>query len=453
MKNGKGIPWIGIVAICAVLLLPGFTQAKSCETAIAGSGGEDTGEGIEAKHPQNDAQGQYVHTVYSRETNQPNPIGGGMVWNIRLAISMDWGQSWTYFEWVDYDVNVQQDYPDVDIYYDYPDGEWKVIVVWQERPIDGGPWGVKMRVRSGLSGGGSWNSVNTISNSQTDSIYPKTAGCSIQCCPEPPQSADSWRNVVWQTYHSQTGTYGIHCRVWSYSAGLGDITDVGIPGSQDEEYKHPAISCNTYEFGEMGHEDVHLVYEHIIPGDLDAHKIEYQGGRIPWGSNVYPSSPTFGPDVVEEGSRNTPIGYPDLWAYGPASTSGEVHFVWMDNTNVEYRRRYWDNNENVWTFSNIETVSDNGSSGSLRCVAIKVKNQQCSVAWTDGWEIYFNKLTQTQGSWDDWDDDDEEQWTDNDNTDKFVDFSISATFDPPVILYSHVVWQRDIVTVWYARDP
>ena len=453
-----------IVAVVALLLMPNTVNAKSCEQAIAGLGGEDSGTGDkEAIHPQDDAQGQYIHTVYARETNQPDPLGGGMIWGIRLAISFNWGVSWSYFEWVDLREDVQQDYPDVDIYYDYPDDEWKVIVVWQERPIAGGPWSIKMKVRSGLSAGGGWSSTMPVSQAgdQYDNIYPKVAGCSIMGLglpyQNPPDDPDSWRNVVWQRYYLSTGTFGVKLRVCSYLNGWAAIHDIGVPQVSNEEYKHPAVSCNTYGDGRSGWEDVHIVYQHILPtGDWrDIHRIEYQGGRISWNSNVYPTPPTYGPFTIATTTRYGYIGYPDICAYGVASASGEVHIVWMQNFRVYYRRNNQGGNSPGWL--PLEMVSPNGGPGSLRCVALKVMYSQCSVVWTANAEVYFDKQNKIGGSWPTWSNQfPEEQWTTNGFIDDFVDVSISGNANPPAIpvtIYSHVVWQRSSVTVWYARDP
>ena len=454
-KNRKGMLFSGIViitiAIAVFLILPQTALGKSNEQAIAGENGE-FGPG-DAKHPENDAEGQYVLCVFSQETNQPDPYNGGHVWNIRLAISFNYGVSWTYCEWVDPDVTVNQDYPDIDVYYDHVFKTMVAVIVWQEKPISGGSWQIKARERYGISGGGTWGPTNVISqiDDTSDNIYPKVASCSID--DDSGEYPENWWNVIWQRYYSETGTYGVKLRIRSYWTGWSTINDIGIPSNSNEEYKHPAISCYCNGKAPSGYEDVHMVYEHILPtGELNAYWIEYQGGRVNWYSNIYPTPPTYGPTPVQTGSRYSVMGYPDIWAYGPASSPGEIHTVWMEGTTIKYNRNC---NGGSGSWTGVQTVSNSGGVNSLRGVAIKVDNSQCSVAWTGNGEIYFNKIIKINGNWQSWSSRQnyEERWTNNDVSDNFVDVTISATYSPPITKYSHVVWQRTSSTVWYARDP
>jgi hypothetical protein len=187
--------------------------------------------------------------------------------------------------------------------------------------------------------------------------------------------------------------------------------------------------------------------------------VQVQSGYV--NTNAVYNQYTSGPWNLAWDDDDSNIGYPDIASAGPGGHEyshpnglegqATVWIIWhhvYDGNLVNLT--YSTNSLNSNPFGNVFTISSNGptTSAVLRCVAIAMNEPSTSpvsAVWTDDDDVYFSQKSGAE-----WDEDDEEQWTSNEDTDIHVDVSMST---PSATTYSHVVWQRDSQTVYYARDP
>ncbi|MDG6224518.1 MAG: hypothetical protein QCI82_03295 [Candidatus Thermoplasmatota archaeon] len=466
---------LGAVLIVAMLLIhTDWVNAygASHRTCIAGAIPNGGGVGEDpfgqaanpknAKHPQNDAWKQYVVSVYSMQTNQF--FQGRFIWNIRLAISNDHGETWSIFEWVKLDSNNDQDYPDVHIYHDSTDLILKLVVVWQERPAVGGPWKILARERFYLHQSGVWGSTYTVSEpgDQQDNIYPKvstTSGSGGE------QWVTYW-NVVWQRYYFIHGTYGVKLNIFSrYKVGntitegfVNNPQDIAVPTSSNEEYKHPATDCIFWSDYDGIFEVVYIIYEAKLPlvqdpeePPIQPYRVRVEGGDLSGVRGPYVRQ--VGPIDLDWGSSDN-IGYPDISVIGQTTGTGfTVDCVWVRSSNVMYSQ----STNSGGSYSTPLSIASNGDL-SMRSVAIDSNkyswgtyfNLKLVVIWTDGSDIYFRirlgndgqgwlpfQTTQTLSS--------------GEALEDFVDVAVKMS-SQNMFCYVHFVWQEASTAVWYDRD-
>mgnify|MGYP006285040403 CR=1 FL=1 len=461
MKPPKWVFGLFGMAIILLLLIPSAVNAKSCERAVAGIYGEDP-IGREAFHPEICSYGSYVVMTYTMETNQPNPYGAGNVYNIRIAFSFNSGATWSHFEWVSYNIHVNQDYSDVRIFMDHTIDQIRIVVTWQEKPIDGsGPWEIKARERNNPTIWGTWGSVYQVSDSSDnrDNIYPKIDTLST----DNGVIACTYWPIVWQRNYP-TNTYGIKLNIFFIDSQqlIGGFRlqpqDVAVPASSNYNYRHPAIASNYISNADA---ELHIVYDATISTGLNSHQIRVESGYVNHFVNVpnqiytpYTHNPN--PQIISSASMDINIGFPDIASCGPGGGGGHpvnpgqahIALVWrgVNNGNRVYLVESTDSGVN---YGSTQTVSSNGAPDSLRSVAVAIDeqfNNQISVVYTNGNDIWFRKkVNNNPWAWIA-----EEQWTNDGNTDDFVDVYIRK---PSGTTFSHVCWQESIQTVWYARDP
>ena len=439
-KNKKGMLFSGIVmmtiAIAMFLILPQTVVGKSNEQAIIGAYSEDTGG--YAKHPADDSSGALVVVVASKYNSETD------AYNIRFGYSANSGVSWQGFEWVASSPN-EQDHPDVRILHENGDTT-RIIVVWQERTDENNPWKIKASTKSYSQG--SWGTVIDISDiyDQNDNMYPKidvSLGGSGGG-----QGYYHYWNIVWQR-EDDSNNWGVKMYSRYYTSGnptehINDIVS-GSPGS----YRHPAITCTLISGGDC---EVHIVYDAYISS---THYVQVQSGWV--STNAVYTKYNNGPYNLDSDSFDSHIGFPDITCSGPGGGSGhpsqsgnaDVWIVWhhVENSNNKVKRAY--SNDSLGSVPSVVPITtSNGpsTSAALRCVAVAMLESGSSpiaVVWTDDSDIYYVRSS----NWT------VQHWTSTNNTDIHVDVSITSISYPPYTNYAHVVWQRNVQTIYYARDP
>jgi len=343
---------------------------------------------IPACHSQDASLGDVFVQVYV--------VGTGDNAKVRMAISTNGGTSFSSFEWVNDDVTVKQDYPDVQLYKDCTESNAvKAVVVWQEKP-DNGPqdWTIKARERSFRSN--TWGSVLTVSNpiDNNYNIYPKVSTCSGN-------DLTFW-NIVWQRKWDAVTTHGICCRRYNRDTnneGLGNIENIATPGSSNDDYKHPATDCvvstNDYEV-------VYIIYDEFHQGSSPDNKITLEYGSPDPSHTSDLSTTTVYVDTSDDGDLSQ--DYPDIAAVID-DPNIIVDCVWIENDNNDevYHKR----STNGGISFGSETQIDDDGDMNLRAVAVdsyiisstNPEIKRCHVVWTTGTNVYFRDKWSTNGTW------------------------------------------------------
>ncbi|MBN1540343.1 MAG: hypothetical protein JW939_09385 [Candidatus Thermoplasmatota archaeon] len=439
-KNVKGqVYFVGTmimnIVIILSLMLPQLVLAKSNENAIMGVDSEDPGG--DALHPADDSHASLVVCVASKYNSVTDEF------NIRFIYSANDGVNWQGYEWVSASSN-QQDYPDVRIMLEGSENRILIIAVWQERIDANSPWQIKACTKY-YSPSENWGSVIDISENEdlNDNIYPKID--TLRTGEGYGQNYHHYWNIVWQRMDD---CYNWEIKMYtSYYTDGGPTIQIntiisGSPGS----YRHPAVACTYISGGDC---EVHIVYDAYLSS---MNYVQVQSGWV--SSNATYTRYNVGPYDLDNDSNDSEIGYPDITCSGPGggpghpnvqTGQGTVWIVWHHaDENNEVKYAYSDDSLNSSpTVYTINTTNGPSTSAILRCVAIAMLEDSTlpvSIVWTDDSDIYFV----TSGNWNV-----TEQWTSTEETDLHVDVSV-ISIDPT---YSHVVWQRDDKTVFYARDP
>ena len=443
----------GILALAVFFLLanPVMVNAKSNEQVLDGYS-YDPGQNNPAFHPEIDSIGSNVVAVYAKETDTYDSNYGGYLPNIKIAISANSGVNWNLREWVcDGTHNKIRDYPDVHVVDDYTEsggGDERIIVVWQEKPSDDSTdWVIKARERTGFGINDPWLDIHTVSIEDNEADkYPK-----IDTYGQGGDDPKTYWNVVWQHYEVSAGSWSIQLDTYKKDSNgaswMQNDQYIKYPSDSNEEYTHPAIACN-YEDSYSC--EVHIVYDSYDISDDPDYSIEVTTGKIIYSqpNHIYSSYNPPRTVTIDSASSDSDIGYPDITSRLPDSNS-HVCIVWrksgVPNNQVLFSESF-DSGQTYQSFSTVTSTS--GPSESLRCVAIAIDEQngnKISVVWTDDDDIYYRNRTNSNWL-------PSKQWTNsNDNTEDFVDVSIYQPFDSPT--YSHVCWQKNTRTVYYARDP
>ncbi len=414
--------------------MPQTVIAKSNEQAIIGADSEDPGG--YAKHPADDSRAAVVVVVASKYNSVSD------AYNIRFGYSANSGVSWQGWEWVASTAN-EQDHPDIRIYQENGD-RIKLVVVWQER-VDGN-WKIKAR-SSYLYPQTNWGNVIDISDNQdnNDNKYPKID--TMVSGSGGGSGYNHYWNIVWQRMNDND-EWEIKMYSSYYTTGNPTTFTNTIITDSDNSFRHPAVACN-YISGNTC--EAHIVYDAHIGS---THYVQVQSGYV--NTNAVYNKYDTGPLNLAANVYDTKIGYPDIVSTGPGGGEGhpsvqsgqaDVWIVWhheINGANKVQRAFSGDSLNSQPTNSTFNSNNGPSNSATLRCVAVAMNEPSTSpisVVWTDDDDVYFSTST-------DWST--VEQWTSNEDTDIHVDVSMST---PSATTYSHVVWQRDSQTVYYARDP
>jgi len=418
-----------------------MVNAKSNEKTLDGVGEDPSGY---AHHPEIDCYGQYVACVYTKETQTWDNERGDWVENIMIAISIDYGVNFNIREWVSPNTNAYQDYADVQFIHDeYYECE-RLVVVWQERPVeDEQPWVINTRERQGPLQNDPWSGMSTLSDDEIYCIYPKVAIIS-----------DTYNNYIytywhfiWQAYDTDADHWGIQMISNRICDGLsgwqGNAQWIAQP-TESIEFRHPAISSNSHLSARGS--DVHIIYEKEdaeaeIPDGYPIQIIEENGHVSCTGAVTYTQD---GSDkIIEEASGS--LGYPDITSYGTLYNAIVFAIYYNGSANSAISVKMSKNGGGSF-IATTSPGSGNTCSFSLRCLAIDTRSGTFSIAWTNGYEIYFNKCSFSTNppsfTWGN-----NERWTNNEDVEDFVDVAVDSS------TYSHVCWQRSEQSVKYARDP
>ncbi len=306
-------------------------------------------------------------------------------------------------------------------------------------PIPSGIWG-------GLEG------VIDISDTQdnNDNIYPKI---DIMTLGGDGQDYYCYWNIVWQR-EDDSNYWGIKLYSRYYTSGNPTENVNDIIGGSPSNYRHPAVACNWISGNTC---EVHIVYDAHISS---LHYVQVQSGWV--NTNAVYTKYNIGPWNLDSDGDDSYIGYPDIVSTGPGGGPGhpnplgqsggaDVWVVWhhVNNGNKVMHCHVSDSLNTNPSNRTYTLSSANGPSTSaiLRCVAVAMNEPHTSpvsAVWTDGSDVYFATATSPTFSWG------IEQWTSTEETDIHVDVSVST---PSATTYSHVVWQRDQQTIYYAQDP
>ncbi len=439
-KKKKVTLFSGILlsAVVFCLLFPQTVVAKSNQQAIIGVDSEDPGG--YAKHPADDSRAAVVVCVASKYNSVTD------AYNIRFGYSANSGVSWQGWEWVASSPN-EQDYPDVRIYLENGDSI-RIVAVWQERDDGNSPWTIKACSKY-YSPPAGWGSVIDISDTEdeNDNIYPKI-DTMVSGSGGGSGYYHYW-NIVWQRMNDDS-EWEIKMYSSYYTTGNPTTFTNTIITDSENSYRHPAVACNWISGNTC---EVHIVYDAHISS---LHYVQVQSGWV--NTNAVYTKYNTGPLNLAWNTQDTRIGYPDIVSTGPGGGSGhpnplvqsgqaDVWVVWHHEINDanKVQRAYSGNSLNSQP-TNYTFNSNNGPSTSavLRCVAVAMNEPSTSpisVVWTDDDDVYFSTST-------DWNT--VEQWTSTEEIDIHVDVSLST---PSATTYSHVVWQRDSQTIYYAQDP
>ena len=414
--------------------------------------GEDPDSGMEygAYHPEIAAYNEYVVVAYAHDTN--SWYGGSFVQNVKIAISDDYGASFSIFEWVKYDGTHRQDYPDVQIVVDKTQGDMiKIVVVWQERDRDNSDhWKIFARERLGIDSGGQWHpTVWQFSDEQSDNIYPKVST-------ESHGNIIHW-NVVWQkVYNYEYDIYGIQFRLYYHYtndwASLSVIQDIILPSSEINEVKsarHPAIEC--FPITGTTNELIFIIYQCELNPDPEqlTPTVEYRI-RVEHGDLVDYTGPYEQDeydDLAEVPSDN--VDFPDITvSYCHLDDYAlSVMCVWIYSDDIMYAH----SNDGGSTYS-VTTLFTSGGSFTLRSIAIDSTSwstwnyYSLTIAWTDGYNIYAIKKSGSYGN----------GWgsfgtsytvSSLDYLEIFVDVSVQRVNEND----SYITWQADGTAVYFDR--
>ena len=441
-------PNIGVVADYNQGPYLGFTAG------VYGNGNDDCadpatrGDVIPAYHTQDASLGDVLVQVYV--------VGSGDDAAIRLAISTNGGTSFAAFEWVSSDMNVKQDYPDVQLYEDTTDSNAvKAVVVWQEKPDDDSKdWCIKARERSFKTG--TWGSVKSVSNTDlsendNDNIYPKISTCS--------DNSVSYWNIVWQReWDGLTNRYGIYLRRYvrdTNNEGFNSIVTIAQPSDNDDDYKHPATDCIP---DSTNYEVVYIIYDEYHSGETPDNIIKLTYGS-PSGSSwgTFTASGNVQVDTSDDGDLSQ--DYPDIAVVESADGQNViVDCVWIENDNsdeVKYKR-----STNGGSSFGSEVLIDDDGYMSLRsvavdsCVSITKQNplhskERCHVIWTTGNDVYYRDRLGTDGNWGGNFGPQKDGATTQYN-EAFVDVSTSAPTPSSIIAYA--VWDVSGTAVFFGWD-
>jgi len=399
---------IGAMAILILLLFGSNMEAaadyihgpfQGFTAGVYGNGNDDCadpatrGDVIPAYHTQDASLGNVFVQVYV--------VGSGNDAAIRLAISTNGGTSFAAFEWVSIDMNVKQDYPDVQLYKDTTDSNVvKAVVVWQEKPDDDSKdWCIKARERSFKTG--TWGSVKSVSSTDlsendNDNIYPKISTCS--------DNSVSYWNIVWQReWDGLTNRYGIYLRRYvrdTNNEGFNSIVTIAQPSDNDDDYKHPATDCIP---DSTNYEVVYIIYDEYHSGETPDNIIKLTYGS-PSGSSwgTFTASGNVQVDTSDDGDLSQ--DYPDI-AVVEDGQNVIVDCVWIendDNDEVKYKR-----STNGGSGFGSEVLIDDDGYMSLRSVAVdsyiitstNPDVKRCHVIWTTGTDVYYKDKWSTSGNW------------------------------------------------------
>ncbi len=427
IKNG-----LVISAIAMLLSLQSTVIAKSNEQAIMGEDSEDPYG--DAFHPANDAHAAIVVCVATKYNSQTSTN------NIRFCYSANNGTSWQGYEWIASGYN-EQDYSDVHCIAEQT--YLRIIAVWQERVDENSPWQIKASTR--LYNSGNWNSpAIDISDTEdlNDNIYPKIDTYRTLM----DEQLRFYWNIVWQREDDDNNwQIKMYTRYYTSGSPTEYINDI-MSGSQSS-YRHPAVACTGISGGDC---EVHITYDAYFSS---THYVYVISGWV--STNSVFTQYNFGPRSLDSDSTDSEIGYPDITSSGngggsghPSQSTGSAHvwIVWHHvlATDRIYRVSSTDSlGSDPVSSKTIVSTSGPSTSAALRCVAVAILESTTSpitIIWTDDTDIYFVKSTNWNNV---------EQWTSTEATDKHVDVSVIEDDR----IYSHVVWQRDEQTIYYARDP
>jgi len=420
-----------ICAVAVLLCLPTMVNAKSNEQVI------DGGEGfLDATHPAVHALGDTVVCVWTKERQILNPEGD-WIKNIHIAFSYNNGMSWQQYEWVSPETDAEQDFADVRIFYDwtlYPDGDYiRVVVVWQERSVEGGNWVIKVAERDNPNYNGLWTYHGIISETNCDNALPKVDTMSYASQGQPP--AYTYWHFVWQRKYD-TGTYGIDMmtnRRDIYSDNwMASPRTIVAPASNYWNYLHPAVATNL--IGNSFDSEVHIVYHSIRPISPPQRIVSVSGQVFSWGSVRFSSYYT----IMIDSSQSPTLGVPDICSYG-IGPNAVVDVVYYTGGSVGHKRSL----NSGFLYGSYSTPIPS-CSNQFRSVAVYSdtyqNSYQISVVSSGGGILYFTKYQ--NGNWLV-----PQQWT-TVGVNEYVDVCL-----PSPLTYSHVVWMRDQSAIYYARDP
>lgn len=452
---------VGAVAIVALLLFGSYVEVVAdynqgpylgFTAGVYGNGNDDCADpatrsdAIPAYHTQDASLDDVFVQVYV--------VGSGNDAAIRLAISTDGGTSFSAFEWVNSDMDVKQDYPDVQLYEDSTDnGAIKAVVVWQEKPDDDSrDWCIKARERSFKSG--TWGSVKSVSSTDiseydNDNIYPKVSTCS--------GNSVSYWNIVWQReWDGLTNRYGIYLRRYirdTNNEGFNSIVTIAQPSDNDDDYKHPATDCVP---DSTNYELVYIIYDEYHSGETPDNIIKLTYG-FPSGSawGAFSALGNVQVDTSDDGDLSQ--DYPDI-AVVRDGQSVIVDCVWVendDNDEVKYKR----STDGGSSFGSEVLIDDDGDM-SLRSVAVDscisiiyTFNPPriiglCHVIWTTGTNVYYKDKTLVNGNWGNFDPNPVDGATTIQYDEDFVDISTSTSI--PSLITAYAVWDVDGTAVFFG---
>jgi len=397
---------------------------------------------IPAYHPEDASLDDYVVEVYV--------VGSDNDAQIRIAISTNDGSSFSTFEWVAYDPEVKQDYPDVQLYEDVTDNYIvKAIVVWQERPDDDSEqWEIKAREREFQTN--TWKTVKDVSDTgyqenDNANIYPKISTCS--------DNGASYWNIVWQRKWDGVNTYGIYMRRYikdNNPGSFNSIVTIAQPSDNDDDFKHPATDCIPYS---NNYEMIYIIYDEYHSGDTPDNIIKLKMG-YPAGSARGAFSVSGNVDVNTSDDGDLSQDFPDIAVV--ESDDGKniiVDCVWIENIDNNDEVKYKRSTNGGTSFSENYQISDDGYM-SLRSVAVDSfvsptvtgSVERCHVVWTTSTDVYFRDRFGIDGSWGFFGSQTDGATTQYSET--FVDVSTSAT--SPSVITSYAVWQADGTAVFYG---